>query len=138
MCQKNFFKSKPFIMAYKRRESAAIIDKTTTRVAAMAQIDTNQSKTIDYGGGVRGAITAATVQTKLTDYAAKLQQYNQLLQQADTTANALADMEADIASDYAAVLKSAIGKFGENSSEVEMLGGTRKDERKKRTSKKAA
>src|SRR6266487_3007650 len=108
-------------MAFKRREPAAIVDKTTTRTAAMAQIDINQDKTIDYGGEVRGAITAVTVQARLTDYAAKLQQYNQLLQQADTAGNALADMEAEIASDYAAVLKSAIGKFGENSSEVEML-----------------
>lgn len=125
-------------MAFKRREPAAIVDKTTTRVAAMAQIDTNKGKTIDYGGEDRGALTVESVQAKLTDYATALQQYNQLLQQADTAGNALADMEADIASDYAAILKSAIGKFGENSSEVEMLGGTRKVERKKRTPKKAA
>jgi len=125
-------------MAFRKKEAAPIIGKATTRVAAMAQIDINKGKTIDYGGEDRGALTVESVQAKLGDYAATLQQYNQLLQQADTVGNALADMQANIASDYAAILKSAIGKFGENSSEVEMLGGTRKQERKKRTTKKAA
>src|SRR3954452_17750123 len=109
---KIIFKSKSLIMAFQRRSPAPIVDKTTTRVGAMAQIDTNKGKTIDYGGEDRGALTAESVQAKLTDYATRLQQYNQLLQQADAVGNILAGMEADIASDYATVLKSAIGKFG--------------------------
>ncbi len=127
-------------MAYKKREPAPIVNKATTRLAAMVQIDTNQTTPIDYGGPLRGALTSATLQAKLANYAAKLQEYNQLLQQADTISNTLEDMEDDIASDFTAVLKAAAGKFGENSNEVEMLGGTRKDERKKRKiiSKKAA
>ncbi len=127
-------------MAYKKREPAPIVNKATTRLAAMVQINTNHATSIDYGGPFRGALTSATLQTKLTSYAVKLQEYNQLLQQADTISNTLENIEDDIASDFTAILKAAAGKFGENSNEVEMLGGTRKDDRKKRriSSKKAA
>ncbi len=127
-------------MAYKKREPAPIVNKATTRLAAMVQINTNHATSIDYGGPFRGTLTSATLQTKLTNYAAKLQEYNQLLQQADTISNTLEDIEDDIASDFTAILKAAAGKFGENSNEAEMLGGTRKDDRKKRKiiSKKAA
>ena len=127
-------------MSYKRREPAPIVNKATTRLAAMVQINTNHATSIDYGGPFRGALTSATLQTKLTSYAVKLQEYNQLLQQADTISNTLENIEDDIASDFTAILKAAAGKFGENSNEVEMLGGTRKDDRKKRriSSKKAA
>ncbi len=136
----NFSSLNPIFMAYKKREPAPIVNKATTRLAAMVQIDTNHAASIDYGGPLRGALTSTTLQTKLINYAAKLQEYNQLLQQADTIGNTLKDIEDDIASDFTAVLKAAAGKFGENSNEVEMLGGTRKDERKKRKiiSKKAA
>jgi ABC-type transporter Mla subunit MlaD len=105
----------------------------------MMQIDNNHATTIDYGGPLRGAITSATLQAKLTSYAAKLQEYNRLLQQADTISNTLKDLEEEIASDFTATLKAAAGKFGENSNEVEMLGGTRKEDRKRRkVIKKAA
>jgi len=125
-------------MAFRKREPAAVIHKATTKAAAMQQIDTNHDITIDYGGPVRGELTAVTLQARLTGYASKLQQYNQFLQQADALSNTLDDMERDISSDCTVILKAAPGKFGDNSNELEMLGGTRKEERKKRKPKKAA
>lgn len=125
-------------MAFKKREGAPIIDSAGTRLSAMEQIDTNQGVTIDYGSTIRGALTATTFKAKLLAYDAKLRDYNQFLEQADATANELDEMETDIGSDYTAVLKSAVGEFGENASEIEMLGGTRKTERKKPTAKKSA
>src|SRR4051812_314424 len=116
-------------MAFKKREPASGINKAGTKTAAMQQIDSIHDTALDYGGPVRGALTTVTVQGKLTDYGAKLQQYNQLLQQADALSNTLDKMEDDIASDCSAVLKAAAGKFGDNSNELEMLGGTRREER---------
>jgi len=124
-------------MSFKKREPKAIIQKATTRQAGMAQIETNQGNTIDYGGDVRGALTASTVQAKLISYANELRSYNQLLQQADSAGNTLAALETEIASDYTVVLKSAVAKFGENSSEVEMLSRKKKTEQKKRIPKPA-
>ena len=124
-------------MAYKKREEAAIIGQMKTRLSAMEQIDADQKSELDYGGPA-GALTSKTVNEKLTTYDNKLSGYNKLLEQADRAKNELKTLEKDISADYANVLSSAQSKFKQNSHEVEMLGGTRSEERKRpvRTPKK--
>ena len=124
-------------MAFKRKETPAGIMLATTRLSAMQQIDADQGTPVDYGGPGR-SITSATLSSKIAAYNKTLTDYNNLLQQADATGNNLKAAEADIESDYSAVLSSAVGKFGQNGNEIEMLGGTRKEERKKPAKKAAA
>jgi hypothetical protein len=116
-------------MAFKKREAAAIVGKATSRLSAMKQIDTDQGSTIDYGGP-SGALTATEFEAEITHNAELIEEYNQLLGQADAKGNDIAASDTKIESNYSRVLSSAFGKFGEDSNEIEQLGGTRKSERK--------
>lgn len=123
-------KIKTSTMAFRKKEAPEIINQATLRLTGMQQIDTDQGTPVDYGGPGR-VLTVATFSAKISDYNSGLKEYNNLLQQADAAGNELKALAQDIASDYTAVLSSAIGKFGDNGNEIEILGGTRKDERKK-------
>ena len=117
-------------MAYQRRVDDKVIGKMKTRLSAMQQIDTDQGAAVDYGG-TANPLTVASVQKKLDNYTKKLESYNKFLEQADRDNNDLDTMQKDIAADYSNVLSAAKPRFGKNSNEVEMLGGTRSEERKR-------
>lgn len=111
-------------MARSKRTSPAA-DKATTRAAGLASI----SPTLDLGNGK----TLAAYQAAIADIAApdtgKLAVYNAALSTLDGLLNELqaAEKELNTLSD---TMLAAVGvKYGKDSSEYEMAGGTRTSER---------
>ena len=62
--------------------------------------------------------------------------HNKDLEAADKSLNEVLAAEEKLEAMYSEVLKGAVSEFGQDSSEVEMLGGTRKSERKRPVRKK--
>jgi len=113
-------------MARKRRTSA-VLEITRQRLAGLKQIDSAP----DFGGN----LNAAGGQALITDFTGELDSYNQNVAALDEQQNRV-DTKEDSASDWNKRILSAVGaKYGTDSSEYEMVGGTRTSERK-RTSRK--
>jgi hypothetical protein len=109
-------------MARKRRTSA-VVENTRQRLAGLKQIDPAP----DFGGN----LNAAGGQALITDFTAELDSYNQNTAALDEQQN-LVDTKEDAANDWNKRVLAAVGaKYGTDSSEYEMVGGTRTSERKK-------
>jgi hypothetical protein len=109
-------------MARKRRTSAPL-ETTRQRLAGLKQINPAP----DFGGNLNAAGGEAIV-TDLTD---ELDGYNQDNAALDERQNVV-DRKEDAAGDWAKRVLAAIGaRYGTDSSEYEMVGGTRTSERKK-------
>ena len=121
-------------MAFNRRKSKLIVTQAKTRLSAMKQIDTDKGRVIDYGD-VGAPLTSATFEAQIRKCEDDVTEHNQLLEQADTKSNMIDSDEQKLREQFTAVLGAASGKFGEDSNEIEMLGGTRKSERKRPTRK---
>lgn len=85
------------------------------------------SPTLDLGEGV----SVATFETAINLPVGLIAQYNSILSQADDLLNQINDATTAMNDMSSRVLNGGKFKFGANSSEYEMLGGTRKSERKK-------
>src|SRR6266550_1803689 len=113
-------------MARKRRTSA-VLETTRQRLAGLKQIDPAP----DFGGN----LNAAGRQAVITDFTGELDSYNQNVAALDEQQNRV-DTKEDSAGDWNKRVLAAVGaKYGTDSSEYEMVGGTRLSERK-RTSRK--
>jgi hypothetical protein len=109
-------------MARKRRTSAPL-ETTRQRLAGLKQI----TPAADFGGNLNAAGGQAIV-TDLTD---ELAGYNQDNAALDERQN-LIDRKEDGASNWNKSILAAVGaKFGTDSDEYEMVGGTRTSERKR-------
>lgn len=109
-------------MARKRRTSA-VLETTRQRLAGLKQINPAP----DFGGN----LNAAGGQAALTDCANELDSYNQNNAALDEQQNRV-DTKEDTASDWNKRTLAAVGaRYGTDSSEYEMVGGTRLSERKK-------
>jgi hypothetical protein len=115
-------------MARKRRTSAPL-ETTRQRLAGLKQISSNP----DFGGN----LNATGGQAVLTDLSNELDGYNQDMAALDERQNVV-DRKEDAASNWNKSILAAVGaKFGTDSNEYEMVGGTRTSERK-RSPRKAA
>jgi len=121
-------------MGFNRKERSKVVDQASTRLSAMKQIDTQQGAAVNYGSATK-PLTSAIVETQITLVELKRTQYNQFLEQADAKNNEFEAEEQKLEFMHSGVLKGAVPQFGEDSNEVEMLGGTRVSERKPRTHK---
>jgi hypothetical protein len=109
-------------MARKRRTSA-VLETTRQRLAGLKQINSNP----DFGGNLNAAGGEALV----ADLTNELDGYNQDNAALDERQNVL-DRKEDGAGNWNKSILAAVGaKFGTDSSEYEMVGGTRTSERKK-------
>lgn len=81
------------------------------------------------------ALTAASYEAKITSVADKLDAYNQMLAALDDKLNELDAEEAELNNWNRRILSAGEASFGPDSSEYEMLGGTRVSDRKKPTRK---
>lgn len=123
-------------MAYKDRKSPALILKSESRLAGVLEVDTKKGTQINYGKeGETLTSKEFTVQIEACNRANLA--YNQILKTADDHLNGLLAEEKKLAEMYTQILNSAKGKFGTDATEIEMLGGTRKSERKKPSPKPA-
>jgi uncharacterized membrane protein YgcG len=81
------------------------------------------------------SLTVATYEAKIDSVSGLLNTYNQKLAEIDQLQNDLQAAEAELNELNRRFLSAGEAQYGPDSSEYEMLGGTRKSERKKSTKK---
>ena len=109
------------------KKSSAVLDTARKRLAGLRAI----SPAPNFGP----ELTAAIYDAKVTSTSGKLDSYNQLLSTADQVLNEYNAEEKELGDLNRRFLSAGEAHFGPDSSEYEMLGGTRKSERKKPTKK---
>ena len=109
------------------KRSSQVLGKAERRAAGLSSIDKN----LDLGDGL-----------KLEDYLqlmdtlrAQVATYNESLSFADRAANAVEDTERQLRTMTEHMLIAVAARYGKDSYEYEMAGGTRKSERKRPTRK---
>ncbi len=109
-------------MAQRKRNSTALT-KAERRIEGIQTINSD----LDFGNG----FSIASYNTKIVELREKLAVYNQARTIVEKTQNALVDAERAINS-YSEQMLLCVGpRYGKNSDEYEMAGGTRKSGRKK-------
>ena len=107
----------------RQRRTSAVLETARQRLAGLKQIDTAP----DFGGN----LNAAGGEAVITDCANELDSYNQNNAALDEQQNVV-DTKEDRAGDWSKRVLAAVGaKYGSDSSEYEMVGGTRTSDRKK-------
>jgi hypothetical protein len=116
-------------MARTKRTSPAL-DAAKTRANSLATVD----KAMDFGNGASlTALNAANEALKT-----QLDDYNQMLSELDDALNKLEKAESSVTDLGTRLLAGVKVKYGPDSSEYEMAGGTRASEIKRSPRKKAA
>ena len=113
-------------MARLKRTSAAL-DLAHQRLSGLKGIEPPP----DFGPN----LTVALYEAKINSVSNRLDNYNQRLAEIDQEQNELQKEEAELSDLTRRILSAGEARFGPDSSEYEMLGGTRKSEFKKRTRK---
>ena len=115
-------------MARKKLIRVPDYDKARTRLASVKSIDND----LDLGSD----ITVTNYEKEVDKFTENLKVYNTALSTIDDLYNACIS-QIDVLKDWnERVLSGVATKFGKNSSQYEMAGGTKKSERKKPTPKK--
>jgi hypothetical protein len=114
-------------MARPKRKSPSLT-KASERAVSLASIDPN----LDLGNGK----TLAGFKAKIAAGEAKLENYNMLLSSIDSELNDLEAAEKEIRALTESMLSGVGSKYGKDSNEYEMAGGTRTSERKRPKRKK--
>lgn len=107
----------------RRRRASRALEKAEARLQGMRAIGAS----LDLGAG----LTIASFDTAVSNLRADLESYNQLLASVDQKANDLLAKEKELADLSERMLAGVGAKFGRDSNEYEMAGGTRKSERKR-------
>jgi vacuolar-type H+-ATPase subunit I/STV1 len=109
--------------------------KRTSPVVEAARKRLSGLKGIDSPANLGANLTEAIYTTKIDSVSAKLDTYNQKIAELDQLQNELQQEEAELNDLNRRFLSAGEAVYGPDSSEYEMLGGTRKSERKKATKK---
>lgn len=116
-------------MARRKRDSKWL-SVLHMRIAGLKSIN----ERLDLGGG----ISVATLTKSHHALSSALAHYNKLLSEADAALNAIGDLELEARDLAERTLTGVATRYGKDSSEYEQVGGTRKSERKKPGTGKAA
>ena len=111
----------------RQKRTSAIIETARKRLSGLKGI----SGATSFGPN----LTAAIYEAKLDAVSALLDAYNQKIAELDQMQNDLQAAEAELNDLNRRFLAAGEAQFGPDSNEYEMLGGTRKSERKKPTKK---
>ena len=117
-------------MALKKRKPGSIVRKAEQRLKGMLKIDKNYNSPIDYGGPIN-PLSSNEVKQQIQHCLETNKQYNEALRIADDKVSLLKEAEEKLAEMYSRILSGCVSKFGSDATEVSLLGGTRKSERKK-------
>ena len=109
------------------KKSSPILEAGRQRLANLKAIQPAPN----FGPG----LTVAGYEAKITSVNTKLDAYNQLLAELDDKLNELDAEEAELNNWNRRILSAGEATYGPDSSEYEMLGGTRVSDRKKSTRK---
>jgi uncharacterized protein YpbB len=116
-------------MALKKRKPGSIVRKTEQRLKGMLKIDKNYNSAIDYGGPIN-PLSSNEVKQQIKHCLETNKQYNEALRIADEKVSLLKEAEEKLAEMYSRILSGCVSKFGIDATEITLLGGTRKSERK--------
>ncbi len=122
-------------MAYVKKGTTGVVDNSKKKLSAMIKIDADKKKLIDYGEE-GNSLTAEVMAAKLQEYEAAKKEYDSALDSFTEKQNLLDAIEDMLGEFNKRILKSAAGKFNQESDEYEMLGGKKPSDWKKRSSKK--
>lgn len=109
-------------MAFKRKGSH-VINEAQTRAAGMQAIDPN----LDLGNN----LILADFENEISSVQTLLDDYNAQLAKADAAANDFKAAEKNLRTQSSRMLAAVGVKYGKDSNEYEMAGGTRTSEKKK-------
>ena len=109
-------------MTQRKRNSIAL-NKAERRIEGMQTINSQ----LDFSNG----FSIATYNTKVIELREKLAAYNQAQTIVDKTHNALIEAERELNTYSEQMLLNVASRYGKNSDEYEMAGGTRRSDRKK-------
>ena len=106
-----------------RKRNSISLTKAERRIEGMQTINPQ----LDFSNG----FSIATYNTKVIDLREKLAAYNQAQTIVDKTHNALIEAERQLNTYSEQMLLNVASRYGKNSDEYEMAGGTRRSDRKK-------
>ncbi|MEH2287108.1 hypothetical protein [Nostoc sp.] len=109
-------------MTQRKRNSIALT-KAERRIEGMQTIN----RELDFSNG----FSIATYNTKVIELREKLAAYNQAQTIVDKTHNTLIEAERELNTYSEQMLLNVASRYGKNSDEYEMAGGTRRSDRKK-------
>lgn len=107
----------------RRKKKSAILAKAENRLEGLRTVDSKA----DLGNGV----TLVTFNKEVNNLRQQLADYNTLLRKADDAANAIEATEKKLSVSAENVLLGVKMKYGKDSSQYEMVGGTRQSERRR-------
>ena len=107
----------------RKRRTSSVLDTTQQRLAGLKSIDPEP----DFGGDM----TVAAFTAKANGFTGNLATYNQHMAALDDEQNAIDTEEEDLRDWNSRWLSAIEAKYGRDSSEYEMVGGTRTSDRKK-------
>ena len=108
----------------RRKKTSAMLTKAEQRLAGLKSIDAK----LDLGNGV----TLATFEKEVASLRQTLETYNTLLSKVDDASNAIENAEQQLSVATQNVLLGVKIKFGRDSSQYEMAGGTRLSDYRRR------
>lgn len=114
-------------MARTKKAASAKVEAAQKRLSGMRSIDS----ALDLGEGV----SVLTVEASIKSVMNLISEYNTMLSAVDAKANEIDEQIKAMNALSERALKGTGFKFGYDSSEYEMVGGTRKSERKRPTRK---
>jgi uncharacterized protein YukE len=107
----------------RRKRNSRILDKAEVRLASIKSI----SQSLDVGEG----LTVQDYTKKIERLRKSLEAYNTTLSSIDVLLTQIVEYEEDLADYSESILRGVAYKFGSNSHEYQMAGGTRKSDRKR-------
>ena len=117
-------------MALRKRKTSRVIERAKKRLSAAEQIDIKHNTITEYSVG-NNLLTKNEFTKKINECKTLINNYNTKLEEADLIGNEITESESELSDMYTAILAGAKSRFGLDSDEVKMLGGTRKSERKR-------
>lgn len=117
-------------MALRKRNPSSKVTKAEKRLEAMNELERKHEKAINYGGE-QNPLSTSVMRAQIKECKILINEYNDMLNHADNKSIEIRDAEEKLGDLYTRVLAGAKSIFGVDSDEVEVLGGTKKSERKK-------
>jgi len=114
----------------RRKKTSATLSKAEKRLSGLKSINPK----LDLGNG----ITLASFEKEIVALRQTIETYNTLLSKVDDASNAVKEAEKGLSVVSENVLLSVKVKYGKDSSEYEMAGGTRLSERRRRRTAQSA
>lgn len=109
----------------RRKKESSVLAKAERRLSGIRSI----SDKLDLGNG----LSTAAYEKEIVVLRNEIAEYNTLLSKVDAASNRVSSAEKEMAYLTSKMLMGVLFKYGKDSSEYEMAGGTRQSERRRRT-----